>query len=183
MNKLSALRVSLLAAAVLMLPLANAAQLDKAGYRDGKTRISADAKADKARCASLAGNARDICRAEANGREKVARAELEYAYTGKPGDRNKALEARADAAYAVAKEKCDDLGGNPKDVCLKEAKANKVKALADAKMNKKIGEAENDAAVTKRDADYRVATEKCDALAGDAKSACVARAKADFGKK
>ena len=33
-----------------------------------------------------------------------------------------------------------------------------------------------------KDADYKVPIEKCDALAGDAKSSCVAAAKAKFGK-
>jgi hypothetical protein len=183
MNKLSALRISLLAAAVLAWPAAHADTMPKADYRAGKTRIDAQYKADKAPCASLAGNARDICVEQAKGRQRVARAELEYAYTGKPRDRDKVLRARADAAYGVARERCDDLAGNPKDVCVKEAKAARTKALADAKMENKVGEAEHDAAVTKRDADYRVAAEKCDALAGDAKASCVANAKADFGKK
>jgi hypothetical protein len=39
-----------------------------------------------------------------------------------------------------------------------------------------------DAAADKRDADYAVAKEKCDALAGAAKDACVGSAKANFGK-
>jgi hypothetical protein len=183
MTKLSALKISLLAAAVLAWPVANADTMAKADYRASKTRIDAQYKADKARCASVAGNARDICREQAKGKQRVARAELEYAYTGKPRDRDKVLQARADSGYAVARERCDDLAGNPKDVCVKEAKAVRTKARAEAKMEKKVGDAEHDAAVTTRDADYRVATEKCDALAGDAKASCVANAKADFGKK
>jgi hypothetical protein len=34
----------------------------------------------------------------------------------------------------------------------------------------------------KRDADYKVAIEKCDALAGTAKDTCVSGAKAQYGK-
>ena len=34
----------------------------------------------------------------------------------------------------------------------------------------------------KRDANYKVAIEKCDALAGAAKDACVSNAKAQYGK-
>jgi len=79
-------------------------------------------------------------------------------------------------------QRCDDLAGNNKDVCVKEAKAAKETALADAKAGKKIHDARTDAADQKRDADYKVATEKCDALAGDAKSNCIAQAKANFGK-
>jgi hypothetical protein len=90
--------------------------------------------------------------------------------------------AKAEVAYAIAKEKCDDKAGNAKDVCVQEAKAAETKALADAKLGKEVGEAKTDAADDKRDADYKVAIEKCDALSGDAKSACVSAAKTKFGK-
>lgn len=72
--------------------------------------------------------------------------------------------------------------GNEKDVCVKQAKAVEVKALADAKMGKQITEAKTDAAQDKRDADYKVAAEKCDAMTADAKTACVNAAKAKFGE-
>ena len=101
--------------------------------------------------------------------------------------------ARAEAAYLVAREKCDDLAGNVKDVCVKEAKAAETKAKADTKADRKVADARKDAAErstdarkdaaeTKRDADYRVAVERCDSLASDAKDACVRDAKARFGK-
>jgi hypothetical protein len=182
MNKLNGLRAALLAASVVALPAAYAATMTKADYAAGKSRISADYKTDKAACATQAGNAKDICMQEAKAKERVALAELEYGYTGKAADHNKVLVAKAESAYAVAKERCDDQAGNAKDVCVKEAKAVEIKALADAKMGKEIGEAKKDAAADKLDADYKVAIEKCDALAGDAKSSCVAAAKAKFGK-
>jgi hypothetical protein len=92
------------------------------------------------------------------------------------------LVAKAEAAYAVGKERCDDKAGNAKDVCVKEAKAREIKALADAKMGKEIGEAKKDAAEDKRDADYKVAIEKRNGLSGDAKDNCVAAAKTKFSK-
>lgn len=182
MNKLNILRAALLTASLLTLPVAYAATMTKADYKADKTRISADYKTDKAACASQAANAKDICLQEAKAKEKVALAELEYGYTGKAADRTKVLVAKAESAYAVAKERCDDQAGNAKDVCVMEAKAIEVKALADAKMGMEIGEAKKDAATDKRDADYKVAVEKCDALAGDAKSSCVAAAKTKFGQ-
>jgi len=182
MNKIFSLKASLIVATMLVLPMAHAATMTKADYTATKTRIGADYKSDKAACASLAGNAKDICVEEAKAKEKVARAELEYGYTGKAGDRNKVAVAKAESAYAVAKEKCDDKAGNAKDVCVKEAKAVEIKALADAKLGKEIGAAKKDAAADKRDADYNVAVEKCDALAGDAKASCIAAAKTKFGK-
>ena len=97
-------------------------------------------------------------------------------------DQNKVLVVKAKANYAVAKERCDDFAGNPKAVCVQQAKANEISALADAKMGKEIGAARKDAADDKRDAAYKVEAEKCDALAGDAKAVCVTQAKAAFGK-
>jgi hypothetical protein len=175
-------KLALLSAFLVALPVAQADALSKADYQATKTRIKAAYKADKAACGSQSGNAKDICVEEGKAKEKVALAELEYAYSGKAADQTKVLVAKAESSYAVAKERCDDLAGNPKDVCVKEAKAAEVKALADAKLGKEIGEARKDAAADKRDADYKVATEKCAALAGDAKAACIASAKMTFGK-
>ena len=175
-------KATLLAASMLVLSSAYAANISKDELAVGKTRISADYKTDKAACGSLAGNAKDVCMEEAKAKEKVASAELKHAYSGKPADHIKAMEVKAETAYAVAKEKCDDKGGNDKAVCVKEAKAVEVKALADARTTEKVGEAKKDAAEDKRDADYKVAAQKCDALAGNAKDSCIAAAKAQFGK-
>jgi len=82
----------------------------------------------------------------------------------------------------VAKEKCDDLAGNAKDVCVKEAKAAHDSAKADLKAHKKIVNAEQDALDTKMTAEYKVAKEKCDALSGDPKDTCVASAKARYNQ-
>ncbi len=72
MNK-NNLKASFVVAALLVLPVAQAATMTKAEYKADKTRISADYKVDKAACASLAGNAKDICVEEARAKEKVAR--------------------------------------------------------------------------------------------------------------
>lgn len=170
------------AAFVLAAGSAAAATMAKADYTSTKDRISAEYKSDKDACGSYTGNAKDVCMEQAKGKEKVAKAELEYNYTGKASDGQKVAVAKADATYAVAKEMCDDKTGNPKDVCVTEAKAAHTKALADAKMANKVGDAKKDAMDDKRDADYKVATEKCDALSGDAKSSCISAAKVRFNK-
>ena len=182
MNQLKNIQAALLAASLLAMPAAYATTMTQADYKAGKTRISADYKTDDAACASLKANAKDVCVQEAKAKQKVALADLEYGYTGKAADRTKVLVAKAESAYAVAKERCDDQSGNAKDVCVKEAKAAETKALADAKLGKEIGEAKKDAAADLRDADYKVAAEKCDALAGEPKANCVSAAKAKFGK-
>ena len=176
-------RTHALAVAALLAATGSVAQtMSSADHGASKDRISASYKAAKASCDKLAGNENDICMVRAKGTEKVAKAELEYTRTGKADDGNKVAVAKADAMYDVAKEMCDDKGGNAKDVCVQEAKAAHVKGLADAKLDKKVGAAKKDAAEDKRDADYKVATEKCDSLSGDSKSACISAAKTRFNK-
>lgn len=173
-------------------------------YQTAKDRIAAEYKSSKAGCKSLSGNPRDICAQEAKGREKIDKAELEASYRPAPKTRYQARMARAEAGYEVAKERCDDLAGNAKDVCVKEAKAVEVAAKADAKVyletsnanavanqksadarsdasDKKV-DARKDAAAEKLDAEYKVETEKCDTYAGDAKNTCMVSAKSRFGK-
>ena len=178
--------------------------ISKAEYKATKGDISAKYKADKAACKAMTGNAKDICIEEAKGREKVAKAELEENYSPSAKHRYNVRIAKAEAAYAVAKEKCDDLSGNAKDVCRKEAKSAYVAAKADAKLAETTSdakstargktedanataretttEARKDAATDKRDAAYAVAKEKCDALADDAKAKCIKDAKARYGQ-
>jgi hypothetical protein len=154
----------------------------KKNYQAEKNRIEAAYKGDAERCKSLSGNAKDVCQAEAKGKQKIAKADAYAAYRGTDASRKDAALARADADYSVAKEKCDDLAGNPKDVCVKEAKATHTKAKADAKANAKVTEVRKDAAENARDANFEVAKQRCDSLAGDAKTRCIDEAKARFGK-
>lgn len=174
-------KAALLVAAMLALPVAQAA-MARADYSAGKTRINADYKVDKAACKPMTANAKDVCMQEAKGKEKVARAELKYAYTGKYADQNDILVTKAKAAYAVAKERCDDKAGNDKSVCVSEAKSVEIRALADAKMANKISAARKDDASEKLTAEYNVAVQKCEALAGEPKSACITSAKTQYGK-
>ena len=176
-------KATLLVAAVLLLPAAQAATMSKSDYKADKTRIGEEYKTEKSACGSQAGNAKDICVEEAKGKEKVARAELEFRYSSKSKDQTKVLVAKAESAYEVAKQRCDDKAGNQKPVCIKEAKAAETVALADAKLGKQIHEATQEANEDKLNAEHKVATEKCYALAGEAKDTCIAAAKAKYGIK
>jgi hypothetical protein len=191
---LSNLTIGLLAAAGLTLSGAVLAQPMTKDARDQAYKAAeAQYKTERDACNAHSGNAKDVCIEEAKGREKVAKAEADAGYQNTPKARENARQARADAAYEVAKEKCDDLAGNAKDVCVKQAKAAHVKANADAKVDRVAADTRNDAAQKtadaqraasedKRDADYKVAIEKCDALAGAAKDACVRDARTRYGK-
>lgn len=112
------------------------AALSKDELKAEKDRIEADAKAAKERCKTLKDNAKDICMVEAKGNEKVAKAELDAKNNPGPRADEKLKVAKADAAYELAKEKCDDLSGNAKDTCNKDAKATFASAKGDAKAAK-----------------------------------------------
>jgi hypothetical protein len=199
---MSKLLISLFVAAGLGFAAPGAAQMyaskattpmSKDSYAMAKTNADTQYKIDKDTCSSLNGNAKDICIAQAKGKDNVAKADAEAAYKNTPKARENARIARAQANYDVAIEKCDDQTGNAKDVCVKEAKAGLVKGKADAKVDRVAADtrqnaatkqvaARNEANADKRNADYKVAVEKCDALAGAAKDACVSNAKAQYGK-
>ena len=104
-------------------PMAYAANISKAEYADGKARISAAYKEDRAACNAKSGNAKDVCVQEAKAKERVARAELEYSHTGQPADRPQVSLATAESAYAVAKARTADLAGTPKHDSCPEANA------------------------------------------------------------
>ncbi len=174
-------------------PMAPLVPMSKDTYDMAVKNAEAQNKVDKDACSSRTGNAKDICLAEANGKEKVAKADAEAAYKNTPKAREDMRDTRAEATYNVAKQKCDALAGNPKDVCVKEADAALIKAKADAKVDRvaadaqkeaatKQADARKDASADKRDAEYKVAIEKCDAFAGSAKDSCVSNAKVQFGK-
>jgi hypothetical protein len=189
------LNVSVVATAIaLAFSTAALAQgMSKDDYKAATQRISADGKVARTNCDSLSANAKDICVAEAKGAEAIAKAELEARNKPSVKARYDVRVAKAQADYSIAREKCDDMAGNAKDVCVKEAKAAEVAAKADATAERKSADANKmsretssdarkEAASEKRDADYAVAVEKCDTYAGGAKDYCVQQAKVRFGK-
>jgi len=176
MGRTIALKTALALASMLAFSATHAAGMSKEEHKAAEDRIEAQYKSAKAACDGMKDNA------EAKAKEKVAKAELEAQNSGKPADRTKVATTRAEANYEIAKEKCDDLKGNDKDVCMKQAKATETKAKADAKAAKETSEVRKDASEDKRDAEYKVARERCDAMSGDAKDSCVAQVKARYGK-
>jgi hypothetical protein len=164
------------------LACSSALALGNSEDKAARERIDGTYKADTTACSKLSGNAKDICVAEAVGKRNVARAELDAARHDTPRARAKLAEEKAEATFKVAKERCDDLAGNPKDVCVADANAQHERAKAEAKAQERIGEARSDARADARDAEYKAAKERCDSYAGEAKDRCVADLKARYGK-
>lgn len=180
-----------------------AQSLSKNDYEARKDTINAQYKAAKEKCDALSGNAKDICEVEAKGHKNVAIAELEASHEPTNKTRAEALKARAEADYDLAKEKCDDLSGNAKDVCVKEAKAAYANAESNAKMNKDHNQAQEKSSpnsdtnmkVRENEGDnrrntstenqpntaYAVEKQKCEAFSGSAREQCINKAKRQFG--
>jgi hypothetical protein len=102
-------------------------------YKREHERVEAEAKAAKEACKGMKDNAKDICQAEAKAKEKVAKKELDYKKN--PNDKNMQdwEKMKVEAAYEVAKEKCEDLKGADQSKCKKDAKAEKDRGMAAAK--------------------------------------------------
>lgn len=179
-----------LAGCALLAAWSNAsAAMEREEYAAHKDRITAEYKAAQARCKPMKDHARDLCEVQAKGIRRVARAELDAQY--KPSVRNteKVLMARAEANYALAKERCNEADGDARDICRKDAAAAFAGARADAKgakaaaeQGERSREARRQRAEEQNDALYAAGKERCDALSGQAKDLCMADLKKRFGK-
>jgi hypothetical protein len=85
----------------------------------------------------------------------------------------------AAAAYKAARARCDAIAGNPKDVCVEEAKAARVRAEQEAgAYYRNTLKAYTASRLKIASANYDVDKAKCGALAGNDKDVCVSQAKA-----
>ena len=82
---------------------ASAANMSNDEYVAAKDSIAAAYKSDKDNCKSMSGNAKDICMAEASGKEKVAKAELEANYKPSGKARRKVRDEKAEAAVGIGR--------------------------------------------------------------------------------
>ena len=86
---------------------------------------------------------------------------------------------RADADYKAARTRCDAITGNPKDVCVAEAKAARVRTQEEANaLYKNTLKAYTASRLKIADANYDLDKVKCAALTGNDKDVCVQQAKA-----
>jgi hypothetical protein len=183
---------------------AQAQTMSKAEYKSAKEKIEADYKAAQVPCASLSANPKKICTVEAKGNERIALANLDASNKPSAKSQREVRDVQANAVYDLAKQKCQDLAGNAKDICIKEAKSAETSAKAEAKLqlktseakadaknttqqannkaNEKVQDARSEAITDKSDAQYKVEKEKCDTFSGAAKDTCLTQAKVRFAK-
>ncbi len=86
---------------------------------------------------------------------------------------------RATADYKAARTRCDAITGNPKDICVAEAKAARVRTEEEAgAMYKNTLKAFTQSRLKIADANFDLDKAKCAALTGNDKDVCVKQAKA-----
>lgn len=179
-----ALAVGVVAAGAASAPAA----MTRQSYKTARARIDTQYKVDGAACKRVQGKARDLCTVQAKGRREVAQAELEAQYKPSPEAERKAMDAKADADFAVAKAKCDPLKGNAKDACEQQAKVQRDAAhrLAVVQKVEKLNAQKDrkEAKAPKQETPaQRFAAQKawCE-IQGAERDPCIAELKRRFGK-
>jgi hypothetical protein len=64
--------------------------------------------------------------------QRLARAELDYRYSGRMSDQARIPVVAAQGAFAVARVKCADQALPNREVCVKQARSELTRSLADA---------------------------------------------------
>lgn len=113
-----------------------------ANYLERKKQISAEHRTAQAACGADLSSGREICLAEAASKDVVAKADLEVAYRSTPRTRYEASEARADARFWVARERCADAARLNRDACVRDAKTVRLAAQAEGTVLMKAAEAQ-----------------------------------------
>jgi hypothetical protein len=105
----------------------------KVAYYAAGDKAAADFRDAHAICDTMTGSAQTICIEEAKLAQTRAKGNAEAEYRKTPQARLKARTDIANAEYAVAKAKCESIGGGDKEACLREANALRAVAIAEAK--------------------------------------------------
>ena len=169
------------ALALLSMPALAAGPMTRFEFELETARIASTFTHARAVCDALTSNTKDICVEEARAVQAIAHAELAFRRSGHLSDAAAIPVVRAEAGYAVARERCDEQAGADKARCLAAAKAAQASALATAKAGAG-GSVAQTPVDTRRDADYPRAVAKCEAMASDTRSHCLTAARRKAGK-
>lgn len=115
---------------------ASAQPLSKAQYEAARAKVEAQRKADDRACKRVKGHARELCNAQAKGREKAELARLAARHEPSPEATQEAKFAVAEANHDVAKVECKVRKGKAKDRCMDAAKAAREAAERQARVEK-----------------------------------------------
>ncbi|MCQ9372812.1 hypothetical protein NMQ14_00955 [Methyloversatilis sp. XJ19-13] len=171
------------ALALLSLPALAAGPMTRFEFELETAHIASTFTHARAVCDALTSNTRDICVEEARAVQSIAHAELAFRRSGHLSDAAAIPVVRAEAGYAVARERCDEQTGADKARCLAAARSAQAGALAEAKAAAAAaGSVAQTPVDARREAEYQRAVAKCEAMASDTRSHCLTAARKKAGK-
>lgn len=132
-----------IALGLLFLVDANAESMTKHQYNVEDKIIESTRNVEMEKCKAHSENANHICEAKVEGKRNVAEAELKSNFKPSTKSRYTLAEAKANAAYEVTIEKCDDKTSTEKDRCVDNAKATKKVEIDVAKAHMKVSEVDS----------------------------------------
>jgi hypothetical protein len=106
--------------------------MSRQAYDDSRLQIEEGRRMALANCRLVATPERELCRAQARADERVQRADLEARYLGTVTAASEARVARVKARFDLARLQCTQRFGQERNECLKAARSERAKALADA---------------------------------------------------
>jgi len=103
-------------------------------------RIDAEFEAARERCDDLAGQAKDVCLAEARADRRIRKVEVAARDQGTPKARYDADIARAEAEFVVAKERCGVRAAADRETCVTDARAREARVKEEARRARREAE-------------------------------------------
>jgi hypothetical protein len=107
--------------------------MSRSDYASAKQAIESESRQALGACRAVEGQARDLCKAQVRGEERVKKAELTARYRGTVSAAEEARLARVSAEYELARVKCGATSGAERGECLTAARAFKARAIAEAR--------------------------------------------------
>ena len=106
--------------------------MSRQAYDDSRLQIEEGRRVALASCRLVDATEKELCRAQARADERVRKADLEARYLGTVSAASQARVARVKAHFELARLQCTQRFGQERNDCLKAARSERAKALADA---------------------------------------------------
>jgi hypothetical protein len=181
------------AAALAFCAAATAQVLSRGDYQAREQAIVDRSRADVAACAAVDGQAEDVCLAEAQATERIARADLAARYRPSAKARHHALVVAADSRHAVARVRCQEHSGVARNDCIAAATAQRTiardaarallnTAEANARASAQSDEDREEASSDTFAARYAAARQQCEVYVDRLKELCLSQTRTQFLK-
>lgn len=164
-------RLLLIVATLLTLNACTTDSLGDAKYKAAVARAHEDHMLALRDCDKFTGDAKSMCRTEANISQTKTVATAKAENLGTAEALTQAELDNVDANWTLAKEKCNTFGGDTKTECLVKARATRDASVAEIKAN-----------ADKQEAEWKSAVAQCGELAGTYRNTCMAEARAKYGR-